>query len=34
MGPLRVWRKDISGPGLSMTRCFGDKYAVESGIIA
>lgn len=32
VGPLRVWLKDSSGPGLAMTRSFGDLVAASVGV--
>ena len=34
IGPKRVWDKFNDGPGLAMSRCFGDKNAMKLGIIA
>jgi serine/threonine protein phosphatase PrpC len=32
-GPLRVWRKDLLGPGLAVTRSFGDREGRAVGVI-
>lgn len=32
-GPLRVWRKDMMGPGLAVTRSFGDRDGRLLGVI-
>lgn len=32
VGPLRVWLKDSNGPGLAMTRSFGDLVAASVGV--
>jgi serine/threonine protein phosphatase PrpC len=32
VGPLRVWLKDSTGPGLAMTRSFGDLVAASVGV--
>ena len=34
VGPKRVWGEFEDGPGLAMSRCFGDKNAAKFGIIA
>ncbi|KAM3131414.1 hypothetical protein pb186bvf_016486 [Paramecium bursaria] len=34
IGPLRVWVEDKSGPGLAMTRSFGDRLGQQAGIIS
>ena len=33
VGPLRVWEKDGEGPGLAMTRSFGDIIGSSIGVI-
>ena len=33
-GPLRVWVKDSDGPGLAMTRSFGDEVGASVGVIS
>lgn len=32
VGPLRVWLRDSNGPGLAMTRSFGDLVAASVGV--
>lgn len=32
VGPLRVWLRDANGPGLAMTRSFGDLVAASVGV--
>lgn len=34
LGPMRVWIKEGSVPGLAMSRSFGDKIASNIGVIA
>jgi serine/threonine protein phosphatase PrpC len=33
-GPLRVWVKESDGPGLAMTRSFGDEVGASVGVIS
>ena len=33
-GPLRVWEKGSDGPGLAMTRSFGDEVGASVGVIS
>ena len=33
-GPLRVWVKESDGPGLAMTRSFGDEVGTSVGVIS
>jgi serine/threonine protein phosphatase PrpC len=33
-GPLRVWVKETDGPGLAMTRSFGDEVGTTVGVIS
>jgi hypothetical protein len=34
IGPLRVWKKNSTTPGLHVTRSFGDSMAKRIGVIA
>ena len=34
VGPERVWGPDLEGPGLAMSRSFGDEIGHEIGIVA
>ena len=34
LGPFRVWFKFGIGPGLAMTRTFGDTFARKIGVIS
>ena len=34
IGPKRVWDETGDGPGLAMSRCFGDTRAAKCGIIS
>eukprot|EP01083_Nonionella_stella_P097266 273392_1 len=33
-GPLRVWRPEMTGPGLAMSRSIGDSVGHEIGVIS
>ena len=33
-GPLRVWQKGSDGPGLAMTRSFGDEIGASVGVVS
>ena len=33
-GPLRVWVKESDGPGLAMTRSFGDEVGASVGVVS
>ncbi|EKX37165.1 hypothetical protein GUITHDRAFT_58537, partial [Guillardia theta CCMP2712] len=33
-GPFRVWRRDLAGPGLAMSRSIGDAIAHDVGVTA
>ena len=33
IGPERVWNKDMNGPGLAMSRSFGDEIAHKIGVV-
>ena len=33
VGPERVWNKEMDGPGLAMSRSFGDEIAHKIGVV-